>query len=124
MEQVMPLPDLDREIAGWKGEVNEIRNELNKLNDRLGKVAVHHVSRTGSAQVEHFQNQFICKKEAADELYKELKRAGKKLGNDSAAGLQDEEILRTYDHLNERFQSFNRLFGHLRSEFESFAGEN
>lgn len=122
MEQVMPLPDLDREIADWKGRVNEIRNELNELNDHLAKVAVHHVSGTGSAQVEHFQNQFICKKEAADELFKELKRAGKKLGNSS--GSQDEEILKTYDHLNERFQTFNRLFEHLRSEFARFAGES
>lgn len=120
MEQVMPLPDLDGEIAGWKDGVNEIRNELNELNERLGKVALQKTSLLERAQVEHFQNQFICKKEAADRLFKELKLAAKKLKNEP----ENTDESKLYEHLNERVQSFQRLFNALRSEFDYFAEEN
>lgn len=121
MEQVTQVPDLHRSIADWKGEVNVVRGEFSQLSHRLERVAGRFTQRASLAKVEHFQNQLICQKEVADELFHDLKQVSKRFLNSnlSEQGRRDEE-LSSYDRLRDRMETFKKLFSAMSSEFNEF----
>jgi hypothetical protein len=120
MEQVSQLPDLHRKITDWKGEVSTVREELSTLNDHLEKIARHNHLPAVMVQVEHFQNQFICQKEVADQLFHDLKQAAKSFSGNIRNEAYNGKITDAYDHLNDRMQTFNKLFAALKTEFNLF----
>lgn len=114
MEQVSEETEISRSIAGWKQEVNQVRLDLGGLGDRLQDRAAQLRQRDDLAEVEHFQNQFICQKEVADELFHDLKQASRRLSgrpSDHEAGVEE---------LGERMETFLRLYEAMRSDFDGF----
>lgn len=113
MEQVTRVPDLEGRLAGWKEEVNQVRTVLRGMNQRLENEAGRFSSRPLLVHVEHFQNQFICQKEVADELFHDLKQASRRhSATDPGAEAQGA--------LTDRVETFSRLFKALSLEFDQF----
>lgn len=122
MEQEVTLPEFHRTIAGWKDEVNSVRQDLTSLKDHLEKTIGSNTKHEMLAHVEHFQNQFIRHKEVADELFHDLKQASKLLAkdNDGDNTLNNKDGGSTMQYLTDRMHTFKRLFMALKSDFNRF----
>lgn len=122
MEQEATLPEFHRTIAGWKDEVNSVREDLTTLKDHLEKTIGNNQRYESLANAEHFQNQFIRHKEVADELYHDLKQASKRLvkakEGDSKTGGENNST--AIQHLTDRMHTFKKLFTALKSDFNQF----
>lgn len=120
MEQVTEVPELHRRLTDWKGEVDHLRGDMESLNQRLVEIAGKANRQETLAQIEHFQNQFICQKEVADELFQELKQTAKKLAAGDGRAPQKAD---SYNGLADRVNTFNRLYKELKDEFHQFISE-
>lgn len=122
MEQVSPITEIHQKFAGWKDEVNSVREDISNLSEHLKKAAGHYDRPEKLAHVEHFQNQFICHKEVADKLYHDLKQASKRLMKEQEKGSdtdpQNKEGL--IQHFAERMHTFKELFSTLKLDFSQF----
>lgn len=114
MEQEVTLPEFHRTIAGWKDEVNTVREDLTSLMEHLEKIIGSNTKHEILAHVEHFQNQFIRHKEVADELFHDLKQASKRLTK------ENEKDNKLNNDLTDRMHTFKRLFKALKSDFDRF----
>lgn len=122
MQQEVTLPEFNRTIAGWKDEVNSVREDLTTLKAHLEKTIGNNSGHEVLAHVEHFQNQFIRHKEVADELFHDLKQASKRLatGNDGDNHSNSEDSEATMQYLTDRMHTFKKLFTALKSDFNRF----
>lgn len=122
MEQEATIPEFHQTIAGWKDEVNSVREDLTSLKEYLEKTTGSNTKHETLAHVEHFQNQFIRHKEVADELYHDLKQASKRLASENVPGNQPASDDRgsTMQHLTDRMHTFKKLFTALKSDFDNF----
>jgi hypothetical protein len=113
MEQVKESPETHQRLADWKTQLDQARQELNGWREKLGSRAAGLRKTEQLAEVEHFQNQFICQKEVADKLYHDLKRASKGASSEDGTPLER-------DALGERMETFRSLFEALRVDFDKF----
>lgn len=113
MEQVKESPETHQRLADWKTQLDQARQELNGWREKLGVRATGLRKTDQLAEVEHFQNQFICQKEVADRLYHDLKRASKGASSQDGTPLDK-------DALGERMDTFRRLLEDLRVDFDRF----
>jgi len=113
MEQVKESPETHQPLADWKTQLDQARQELNGWREKLGARTTGLRKTDQLAEVEHFQNQFICQKEVADKLYHDLKRASKGASSEDGTPLGK-------DALGERMETFRSLFEALRVDFDEF----
>lgn len=115
MEQVSEVSEISQQLAGWKAQVDRTRADLKGLAARLEPEAGRLHRREAMAEVEHFQNQFICQKEVADELFHDLKQAARRFPEGKVA-----ETDGRGDALRDRVETFLRLFEALKTDFNHF----
>jgi hypothetical protein len=77
------------------------------------------------AQVEHFQNSFICQKEVIDKLRHDLPDSRHKVENiyNSRHEMSSQDGLRAHDLLSDRMDMFRRIYQEVRDHFTRFEAE-
>jgi hypothetical protein len=108
-----------QQINSWKSDVDAVRQEMRAMRSRLEEMAHKKTDAEMLAHVEHFQNQFICQLEVADELYHDLKQTAKKLSNNVYV-IHDDRPVADYPALHDRMETFHKLYGELKNEFGQF----
>jgi len=122
MEIPTQSSDLQQQINSWKSNVDNARQEMRKMRGRLEQMAHRKTDTDMLIHVEHFQNQFICQMEVADELFHDLKQSAKKLMNNGILAIvHDDRPVDDVGTLHDRMETFQKLYGELRHEFEQFA---
>lgn len=121
MEIPTQTSDLQQQINSWKSNVENVRKELREMRGRLEQTAHRKTDAEMLVHVEHFQNQFICQAEVADELYHDLKQSAKKLMNNGILAIvHDDRPVDDVTTLQDRMETFHKLYGELKNEFEQF----
>lgn len=125
MENQESISSLLQEHAGWQNRLSGFKNELNQLNDDLGKFLLKKEPRDIPSDAEHFQNQFILQKEVLDILKHDMKQYEnllelnlEKPNTSSAADIQS-----VRSGLSTRFNDYVKLLSELRQEFRAFSSE-
>lgn len=121
MEIPTQTSDLHQQINSWKSNVENVRRELREMRGRLEQTAHRKTDVEMLVHVEHFQNQFICQAEVADELFHDLKQSAKKLMNNGVLAIvHDDRPVDDVTTLQDRMDTFQKLYGELKNEFEQF----
>lgn len=120
MEVSAQTSDLEQ-ISSWKDEVNNTRESIRSMRRELEQLSRRKTDEESLAQIEHFQNQFICQEEKADELRHDLKQSAKKISNNGNLILHDDRPVDDFDVLQDRMHTFRKLYTELRDEFSAFS---
>lgn len=120
--QATKLETLHSEHREWLNKIDFYYDDLKILRNRLEEVSVRNTSKEVSAQIEHFENQFIIQRNELDEFRHAVNEAEEVvtksvLENGTAVhrrSLQDDGSLR------ERMNRFETLFQQLRQELMTF----
>jgi archaellum component FlaC len=121
MESPTQLSDLQEQINTWKTDVNIVREDLQMMQERLAQLALSKTNPAIMARVEHFQNRFIRQGEVADEMYHDLKQSAKKISaNGQLKVIHDDRPVDDYEVLQERMETFQKLFEELKNDFNQF----
>ncbi|PWV54247.1 hypothetical protein [Chitinophaga sp. S165] len=121
MEVSAQTSDLEQ-ISNWKDEVNNAREVLQSMRSQLEQLSLRKTDEDSLAQIEHFQNQFICQSEKADELRHDLKQSAKKISNNGTPPiLHDDRPVDDFDVLEDRMHTFRKLYSELKDEFKAFS---
>jgi hypothetical protein len=120
MEVSAQTSDIEQ-ISNWRDEVIATRESIRSMRSQLEQLSRHKTDDESLAQIEHFQNQFICQEEVADELRHDLKQSSKKISNNGQpAILHDDRPVEDYDVMSDRMSTFRKLYNELQDEFEKF----
>jgi len=68
MESTISIEQFKEELQSWKSELSSIKEEIRTFEQHLEQLACKHLPKELLAEVEHFQNLFICQKEVIDKL--------------------------------------------------------
>jgi len=118
MDSTTSIEQFQEELQTWKRELSSIKQEIRHFENHLEEMAKEKLPRTMLAEVEHFQNTFICQKEVIDKLRHDLPDSRHKVENIF-------NILRAVNDdaqhaLAERMETFRRIYGEIKQEFRQF----
>ncbi|WP_343693930.1 hypothetical protein [Chitinophaga sp.] len=110
------------QIQDWKVEVNSVRDTIRSMQQRLELLSGKKKDEDSLAQIEHFQNQFIRQLEVSDEMFHDLKQCAKKISNNGQlAVLHDDRPVDDCATMEDRMQTFRKLYNELQEEFNAFS---
>jgi predicted nucleic acid-binding Zn-ribbon protein len=115
MESTASIEEFHEELQSWKHELSSIKHEIRHFEHRLEQLPAHKAPKNLLAQVEHFQNTFICQKEVLDKLRHDLPDSRHKVENVFNSFRTEQE-----NALNERMDIFRRLYDDVKGDFERF----
>lgn len=112
----------NRESSDWKNSIDFYLDEIKILEERLGEVAQKNNKPSITANVEHFQNQFILQRESLQILRHDVHAQQLKVEADILPKnrLTDEEVIGNQDFLRDRQQVAEKIFIELRHSFYRF----
>ena len=118
MDSTTSIEQFQEELQTWKHELSSIKQEIRHFENHLEEMAKEKLPRTLLAEVEHFQNTFICQKEVIDNLRHDLPDSRHKVENIF-------NVLRSVNDdaqhaLAERMETFRRIYGEIKQEFRQF----
>ncbi|MDP4150369.1 MAG: hypothetical protein Q8927_14485 [Bacteroidota bacterium] len=133
MESTASIEQFREELQSWKHELSSIKQEIRHFEKHLEQLSTKRLPKELLAQVEHFQNQFICQKEVIDQLRHDLPDSGYKVENifnhlrsgkrwSSIGAMQDENEVMT-EGLEERMDTFRRIYIEIKQDFHQFDAE-
>lgn len=117
------IPKLHSEYSIWMNELNFCKEEIRIFERHLENVINRNKAVEITAQVEHFQNQFIREKEVIDELKHKLNISEKQLVGlvKELSGLGLESIkLDNHPKLRDDMRVFRKIFTELKQDFRQF----
>ena len=119
MESTASIEQFHEELKSWKHELSSSKHEISHFENQLQDMAMQRLPKNLLAQVEHFQNTFICQKEVIDKLRHDLPDSRSKVENIF-------NVLRTLNHnaqysLSDRMETFRRIYQDIRQDFKQFA---
>jgi chromosome segregation ATPase len=119
MESSTSIEQFHEELQSWKHELSSIKQEIRHFEHELEEMARRKLPRTLLAQIEHFQNLFICHKEVIDTLRHDLPDSRQKVENIF-------NVLRSVKNesqhaLSERMETFRKIFNDVKKEFGHFS---
>jgi len=128
MESAVSIDQFQEELQSWKHELSSFKHEIRHFEQHLENMSSKNLPKDLLAQVEHFQNSFICQKEVIDKLRHDLP--------DSRHNVENifQSIMRFYnsnhDHLEdthgllrERMDIFRRIFNDVKKDFQQFEAD-
>ncbi|WP_295121552.1 hypothetical protein [uncultured Chitinophaga sp.] len=118
MEIPTQTTDQQSQLLSWKHEVDDVRQEVRSMRDRLESISLHNSHSERMVQVERFQNLFIRQMEVADELFHDLKQTSRRLNN--ALIEHHDRPVEDHDVLQERMDTFHKLYSELKGDFNQF----
>jgi hypothetical protein len=119
MESTASIEQFHEELQSWKHELSSIKHEIRHFEHLLEQMPAHKLPKNLLAQVEHFQNTFICQKEVLDKLRHDLPDSRYKVEN-IFNSFQTEHKNHV---LNDRMDMFRRIYDEVKMEFERFQSE-
>lgn len=121
MESTVSIDQFHEELQSWKHELSSFKQEIRNFEQHLMNMSNKNLPKDLLAQVEHFQNSFICQKEVIDKLRHDLpdsrhkvEHVFKKLYDSSIDGS------RTHDVLRDRMDTFRRIYDDVKEDFQRF----
>jgi chromosome segregation ATPase len=113
------IEQFHEELQSWKHELSSIKQEIRHFEHELEEMATRKLPRALLAQIEHFQNLFICHKEVIDTLRHDLPDSRHKVENVF-------NVLRSVKNdsqhaLSERMETFRKIFNDVKNEFRHFS---
>lgn len=126
MTPTIPIPQLHLEYRLWINELNFYKEEINIFENHLELLINERSDSAVKAQVEKFQNQFICQKEVIDILKHDLNTSERQLASfvRQLSGLGLESIkMDNHVNLRERMRTFRKLFKELKDDYRNFESD-
>ncbi|HWV67403.1 hypothetical protein [Chitinophaga sp.] len=120
MEITTPTEELHQQLNSWKEEVNEVRNEVKMMRERLEQIALSKASRDVMTQVEHFENRLLREREVADEMHHDIKQCAKRVANTPVTVVHDDRPIDDFQTIQHRMEIFRKLYLSLKEEFNQF----
>jgi len=126
MESTVSIEQFREELQSWKQELSSDKEELRHFERHLENMSTKKLPKDLLAQVEHFQNLFICQKEVIDKLRHDLPDSGHKVEN-IFQSLRSERILegreRSIQELEDRMNTFRKIYIEIKQDFHQFDTE-
>ncbi len=118
MDSTTSIEQYQEELQTWKYELSSIKQEIRHFENHLEEMAKEKLPRTLLAEVEHFQNTFICQKEVIDKLRHDLPDSRHKVENifNIIRSVNDD----AQHALAERMDTFRRIYEEIKQEFRQF----
>ena len=119
------LNELHKEYTGWAKDLTFYKEEISTFKHRLEEIITQNTKTEVTAQVEHFQNQFIRQNEVIDTLKHDINEAEHKLVMNAKANnvatdhRKAEEDTKLVDQMN----MFKKIYAELKEEFTRFAAD-
>lgn len=109
----------------WANKLSFYKDELKIMEKRLGEIVSKNTATDVLAKLEHFQNQLIIQK---DELAKlshalniDLDKINAEVKKNPVA--VDHRSMEDHTDIRENMQTFERLFGELKTELYAYVGK-
>ncbi|HVM87140.1 MAG TPA: hypothetical protein VMT76_03065 [Puia sp.] len=113
------IEQFQEELQLWKHELSSIKQQIRHFEQQLEEMATQKLPRNLLAQIEHFQNLFICHKEVIDTLRHDLPDSRQKVEN--IFNVQRSVKNDSQHALSERMNTFKKIFNDVRDEFKNFS---
>jgi hypothetical protein len=126
MVPTLPIPKLHLEHNLWIAELLFAKEEIGLFERYLENEFSESNPTEVNAQIEQFQNRFICHKEVIDYLKHDLNLAERQLvgyvKQVSGMGL---DYIRMDNHVNlrDRMKTFRKIYNDLKNEFRRFEAQ-
>lgn len=117
------IPQLHTEYSDWMDELTFYKEEIQIFEHHLEKISMQSRNKEKMAEVEHFQNAFICQNEVIDLLKHNLHISERQLTvfvkEMSGMGLSSIKM-DNHSELRNEMQTFRKLFSELKAAFRKF----
>jgi hypothetical protein len=126
MESTISIEQFREELQSWKHELSSIKEEVRYFEKHLEQLATKHLPKELLAEVEHFQNLFICQKEVIDKLRHDLPDSQHKQENIFHSLRQTNEDSNwesSNEGLDGRMDTFRRIYIEIKQDFHRFESE-
>jgi len=121
MEQTEKLADLHKEHADWQNSIENLKEDISNLNEKLGSIVSRFAPRDVPSKVEHFQNQFILQKELLDIMRHDFKQYENKIEEEQNSGTSaSTELMEIRHAYRARLKEYSRILDELKEEFAAF----
>lgn len=126
MESTVSIDQFQEELQSWKHELSSFKQQIRHFEHQLEAMSAKKSPKDLLAQVEHFQNSFICQKEVIDKLRHDLPDSRHKVEHifkNIHFVRTEEDGSGAHDILRERMDTFRKLYSEVREEFNRFGSE-
>ncbi|MFY0252696.1 hypothetical protein ACDQ55_01960 [Chitinophaga sp. 30R24] len=123
METTSPSEEL-QQLNSWKEEVNEVRDEVKLMRERLEQIELSKASKDIMTQVERFENRLLRQQEVADEMHHDIKQCAKSISPASAMIVHNDRPVDNFHAIQRRMETFQELFVALKDDFNHFMPAN
>ena len=124
MESTVSIDQFHEELQSWKHELSSFKQEIRHFEQHLEQMSTKNLPKDLLAQIEHFQNSFICQKEVIDRLRHDLPDSRHKVEHIFRKLHGTREMEGNSNHLlHERMDTFRRIFDEVKSDFRRFESE-
>ncbi|HEY4205622.1 MAG TPA: hypothetical protein VGM31_02375 [Puia sp.] len=125
MESTISIEQFREELQSWKHELSSIKDEIRYFEQHLEQLSSKRLPKELLAEVEHFQNQFICQKEVIDKLRHDLPDSRHKQDNifHELRQMNEESNWEATGGLEGRMNIFRRIYIEIKQDFHRFESE-
>ena len=126
MESTISIEQFREELQSWKHELSSIKEEIRYFEQHLEQLATKRLPKELLAEVEHFQNLFICQKEVIDKLRHDLPDSRNKVENNFHELRQMNEETNwesSTEGLEGRMDIFRRIYIEIKQDFHRFEAD-
>ena len=126
MESTISIEQFREELQSWKHELSSIKDEIRYFERHLEDLSRKNLPKDLLAEVEHFQNQFICQKEVIDQLRHDLPDSRNKVENifrQLRAYNEEENWEFAKEGLDDRMHTFRKIYIEVKQDFHRFEAD-
>jgi hypothetical protein len=122
MESTVSIDQFHEVLQSWKHELTSFKHEIRHFERHLENLSSKNLPRELLAQVEHFQNSFICQKEVIDKLRHDLPDSRHNVESiyKSKFRTDNEHAADAHSLLEERMDIFRRIYSEVKTDFKKF----
>jgi len=125
MESTISIEQFREELQSWKSELSSIKEEIRYFERHLEQLTSKRLPKELLAEVEHFQNLFICQKEVIDKLRHDLPDSRNKVENifHELRQMNEASNWESSEGLESRMDTFRRIYIEIKQDFHRFEAE-
>lgn len=118
--------ELHTEHKEWVNRLEFVRDEIHSFKNRLSELLQNTENNDVRAHAEHYQNQFIRHNEVIDELVHDINEEEHKMvvAVKKSNVAADENEFAENDKLVDRMETFDKIYGELKSDFMKYLSDN
>jgi hypothetical protein len=122
MESTVSIDQFHEVLQAWKHELSSTKQEIRRFEQHLEHMSSKNLPKDLLAQIEHFQNSFICQKEVIDKLRHDLPDSRHKVEHifKGVPAREEDEGPHAHHLLEERMDIFRRIFRDVKEDFSRF----